>query len=267
MADIKINVPESIGELAKEVYGDSLKPAAIETGKSLSTLTKFINTLLTPVALLNESVEIHVNMFLDSLKKNVKKIPADKVVQIETCILGPAMEDLKYSISSTELRELYVNVLSNAMNSDCANYPYRSFLKVIQQLSPLEALLFKENFRPEYDSKPVAQLGLTLNGEKNSNGVQIESQHLFNFAFKHLTPGELNICIDNFVRLGLLKIDMKNFLLPLSNYDYVQSTHLYKFKKQELIENSDRFGDIEIRRGYMSLTSFGESFYKICVLN
>lgn len=59
-----IKLPDSIGEMVHEAYQDIGKPPAQEMGNAFATVAGLMNTVLTPVKLLNSVAKIKADKFI-----------------------------------------------------------------------------------------------------------------------------------------------------------------------------------------------------------
>ncbi|WP_313155181.1 hypothetical protein [Lacrimispora sp.] len=57
-ADKIIDIVKNVSDISDEVYADVVHPPAQNVGKSLGTVTDLLNTLLTPIELLNKTISL-----------------------------------------------------------------------------------------------------------------------------------------------------------------------------------------------------------------
>jgi hypothetical protein len=57
-ADRVIDIVKNVSDISDEVYVDVVQPPAQNIGKSLGTVTVLLNTLLTPIKLLNKTISL-----------------------------------------------------------------------------------------------------------------------------------------------------------------------------------------------------------------
>ena len=130
---------------SKEVYADGLKPAVQEGGGALAAIVGlFNNVVLYPVKKANLTFKYKLEMFEQDLKVKTDRIPLDRLIEPPLMIAGPTLEALKYTYDEKELREMYVNLLASSMNSDTVNKTHPAYVDTIKQMSPLDAVVFKE---------------------------------------------------------------------------------------------------------------------------
>jgi len=62
-------------ELAKDIYGDALKPGMTQIGKAIETVLGLGNTVLTPIAMVNDKVKHIRERNLVKLIQRILHIP------------------------------------------------------------------------------------------------------------------------------------------------------------------------------------------------
>lgn len=126
----------------KEVYGDLAKPGVQQVGKALSTIIGLGNTMLWPLALMNEKAKIALESNLERYRNKLKDTLPDEVCEVPPEIGVPIAEKLSY-VTNEELSEMYTELLANASQINKANVAHPSFVNVINNISPDEAILIK----------------------------------------------------------------------------------------------------------------------------
>lgn len=131
-------------EMAQEVYKDGIQPAMKNTGGILGTITGFFNHfVLYPLKKLNIIYEKKAIAFERRMEEKYCTIPEECRVEPQLHIVGPAMDSLKYNIMEEDIAELYSNLLLSNMDSRVQNFCNPAFVKIIEQLSPIDAQVFK----------------------------------------------------------------------------------------------------------------------------
>jgi hypothetical protein len=127
--------------LTPEVYKDIAKPVLQEVGSVAGRTAK---ALLAPVRGLLWGWE-RIEEFVESeVKKRLDKIPEEKRKSPEPEIAVPLLQALTYTAQNETLRDMYINLLANSMNSDKNNIVHPSFVEIIKQMNSLDAKVFDE---------------------------------------------------------------------------------------------------------------------------
>ena len=129
--------------LLKEIYGDLAKPGVTQVGKALSTIIGLGNTLLWPIQILNERAKLTLADNLNRYRIELENVSEDEVTPVRPELGVPISEKLAY-VSDGQLTQLYINLLSKASTMQTADCAHPSFVNIINNLSPDEALLLKE---------------------------------------------------------------------------------------------------------------------------
>jgi len=260
------NTIKGFTELAKvvPVYQDAIQPFAKETGKALQTVGKTVNVALMPLRGLvwgSEKMEEFIKIIVSEKLKN--RAP-EEIISPNLSVAGPVYESLKYVGHEEALREMYANLLANAMDINTKEDAHPSFVEIIKQLTSEEAklLLFLSQLEiyPEvcfYSENKTVGGGFLGFGESGITSNQVKNE-FFNLCSKFEDDLNINAALDNYHRLQILDIESNtiqriedNWIGLYDNSDKV-SEHL-----QLDIEHSEK----------LFFTSFGQKFIQICVAN
>ena len=129
-----------------DIYGDLLKPGVKQAGKALETIIGLGNTILWPITLGNERARIALERNLERYRSQLENLPEENIVAVPAEIGVPIAEKLSY-VSDEELSSLYVNLLAKASTSATAKFAHPSFVNVINNLCPDEAVYLKELYK------------------------------------------------------------------------------------------------------------------------
>lgn len=271
---------ESIGDTAKEIYSDCLKPTAQATGQLLSLAPRGIRALLSPFEKWIINKEAALTETSQLVSKKLSSVSPEKIVSPEPYIAIPSLQALSYSIDNSDLRELFANLIASAMNKDTKDQAHPAFIEIIKQLSPLEAKILKKTDILS-DLTPLCIISLKDNSEcpeKKDDIFQeipigiVVVNHFVLFEEFEYENSEINIfsaAIDNFIRLGLSHIPYDSTIIDASLYNkfpqYVQKNNLFEYLKKaasyHVLENEFYC----LSKNYTCPTDFGNIFYEICV--
>ena len=127
-----------------EIYDDGLKPATKESGKVLALIPQTINAALAPLRQWIAQKEYNVAETEKLLAQKLEKVEYEKIVSPESYVAVPAIQAIAYSMNSQELRDLYANLLAKSMYIETKERVHPSFVEIIKQMSPIDALVFKK---------------------------------------------------------------------------------------------------------------------------
>lgn len=234
-----------------------LKPTAQNISKASDTVTGLINTVLTPIELLNFVVKEHKEKFMSSYHDKINKIPKEQKVEPRIEIIGPIIDNLKYKVTEETLREIYAKLLASASDSSCSKKPLLAFNFVLNQLSPREVEVLTYLFKKQH--VPIVRLILRGNSGYSSLIDNVIDNH-----FNELDDETLATITSNLIRLGLVKTSYTEGLTRPNAYKYVESLSIFKqleddLKKIHKIEHPK----LEFHKGVLEVTAFGNSLYEI----
>lgn len=247
---------------APTLYEDALQPTVQEVGKFAARIPRAINAAFSGLDkwILNREYAIDETKKL--LEKKLENVDPEKIVPPEAYIVVPAIQAISYSMDSEELRNLYANLLAKAMNSDTKDHVHPSFVEIIKQLSPNDALLIKEihkniiipflnrassfnNFStPAYDPVLQAKTNMIIT--------------LINFT----SQSEIEFSIINLLRLGIIEdthivVSKEEYEQLINNTVARQYLKMFQVPTYEI----DEF----FYNSYYTLSSLGTVMVKICL--
>jgi hypothetical protein len=138
----KSSIPKIVDETAKlapEVYADLAKPIAKEVGDTLGRTTKALLSPLRGMLWCWEKIE---KILEEGISKRLEAIPEDKRQTPAPEIAVPLIQALSYTAQNETLREMYLNLLANSMNSAKDKDVHPSFVEIIKQMNSLDAKVF-----------------------------------------------------------------------------------------------------------------------------
>jgi len=246
----------AVTEAVKQGYKDALQPAAKQIGKSLETVFQLFNVGLAPfraAAWSGEQLEEYVK---NEIAPKLAYRPPENIVPPDTHIAVPTVIALTYTYEQDELREMYANLLANAMDCDTKDDIHPSFVEVIRQLTPTEAqLLSMLDERHDWKtntlcaSKVTKTPAMTGNGFSRSGSGGMATNHILEKFLKlckeSVSERDAYTALDNFRRLRLM--------------DVALNIH------QNVVTRNNK---LEMKTDYTELlfwTPYGQVFLQMCV--
>lgn len=136
--------------LTPEIYKDVAKPALQEVG---SIAGRTVKALLSPLRGMLWGWERIEELVENEVKKRLDKIPENKRKSPDPEIAVPLLQALTYTAQNETLRDMYVNLLANSMNTDKNNVIHPSFVEIIKQMNSLDAKVFDKLAITDYYQK------------------------------------------------------------------------------------------------------------------
>lgn len=275
--------PKEIVDIAKEVipikeaYCDVLQPGMKQLGKTTETIGLVINALLLPVRKYVFNLNAKQQQLEKDLVTRLAEIPPDNIVeQAPMHVVVPAIQAWSYSMDCDELRNLYANLLSNAMLVDKQSLVHPAFIEIIKQLNPIDAKMFVEIQQTSFHSTLVDVILMHFDSPYSDSSA-------YSVLFQNLiickTSNEYQIIassIINLNRLGLIHITshgiIKDQLDRQPGFEKILSSVEKSYEPYENHEvvasyrkSFEGMGDVKLVYKSLGLTSFGKDFSKVCI--
>lgn len=244
--------------LAKAIYRDGLAKPTQETGKIITDVVKTARLFAAPFQL----AAAYQDRFRRWIDRVIREVPEERRVPAPPQIAGPIFEELRYREEGEILTEMYLNLLSKAIDKKQSNQAHPAFVKIIGQLSPDEALILKRLLERTGLTYPL--LPRVIDQEDVNEFYDFRDHweaHITEGLKNHLTqkmgcePG-----IEDYVNWFCAKYPVPDLTHPQLFYVYIshlESLNLIKPVRQ-------RWGDIKADWINTSLTDFGNLFVEAC---
>lgn len=125
--------------IVPEVYKDLAKPAVSEVG---IVAGRTVRALLAPIRGLLWGWERIEEVVEEGVKKRFERIPEERRKSPEPEIAVPLIQALEYTAQNETLREMYINLLANSMDTAKEKVVHPSFVEIIKQMNSLDAKVF-----------------------------------------------------------------------------------------------------------------------------
>ena len=246
--------------LLVEVYKDVAQPGVQQVGKALQTVLGLGNTVLWPIALANERSRMALEENLRKYQRKLASTSPDDIVEVAPEVGVPLAEKLSY-VTDVHLSELYVSLLAAASTSQTVELVHPSFVNVLNNMAPDEALLLQGFGGPEFVIPSISPCWRSVTENDtiyfSRTHALISNELTSKLRFKNSVPAYLA----NLEGLGLLEIDPEGDLsAPVNAYDELNATWKVRFEQEGL--HPDR--TLRLRQGNISSTSHGEQFWRAC---
>lgn len=265
--EIKEEIIEVGKEVAKEFYVDTLKPTAKNVGSFFGTLSGFFNDVVVyPLKKLNIKYEQKAIAFERQMQEKYNNIPKEDRVEPQLHIVGPAMESLKYDIMDEDLAELFSNLLVSNLDSKTQRLCIPAFSKIIEQLSPMDAKLYKE-IMSNFKDCPIGAASIVFEKKGTDKQYIADIPKIFLTAeIEFINNYDLVLALENLQRLGLIEISFLECLKDETIYETIKEK--VEVKKYEKLLQNEGINDYEVKiyqKGALKTSSFSNNFAKVCL--
>ncbi|MBH0099923.1 DUF4393 domain-containing protein [Salinibacterium sp. NSLL150] len=249
------DVASGIGAVIK-LGSDSprMRDAGGNLAYSLDVITGVIKTVLMPLAVVNaRAQDFFETKFPELLAEKLAAVPPENLETPKPSVAGPTLQGLNYSHEEPELRDMYMSLLATAMDSRVSTSAHPAFAEIVSALSaaevaPLDILV--RRFRID-----LARLKVV---SKGSQGYTVIRNHLgpWMTGDKPAQDPMLPAYLDNWARLGLIRISYTSHSVGEDTYDWVELRP--EFKQEEALLGPDQ--SLRFDKGIAEITEFGRAF-------
>lgn len=236
-----------------------VRAAGGNLGKAALTITKTINNALLPLAAVNFAFDkarsYFENRFSSDLEEKAAGIPREQLREPKASIAGPALQGLAFAHEEPDLKNMYLHLLSSAMDARVASRAHPAFVEILRQLDSEEARLLKGVLRnADYISLVEVRLQTP-----DQSGWNVLRRHVLNLVNGETSAPvqipRLPAIVDNWIRLGLVEVDYSKEIVGTEAYSWVEARPEIaqlrtEHEKQRVIAH----------RGVLQRTNLGEQF-------
>lgn len=220
-------------------------------------LTGLVKTALMPLAVVNARAQQYFDSkFPADLAEKMKDVPPGNITSPKPSVAGPVMQGLGYSHEEDSLRDLYVSLLATSMDSRVAAKAHPGFAEIIGAVAASEVTFLETVLRAT--TMAAAELRISREGQTGWNAAYTNLVGLSNSVGHPLVDEMLPAYIDNWERLGLVRVDYASFLTAETAYDWVETRPEYREHAQGLRQGES----IAFEKGRIQRTAFGFAFAK-----
>lgn len=160
-------------------------------GNGLSEIFELVFSLF---KLGNTLIQGKIALYAEKFKKEIEEmsrsIPENKLTEPDVQIITTALDNSKYCVTHDELREMFVNLIGSACNSDKKDAVHPAFSAIIKEMSSEDARVIK-------DIKEFV------------NHKEFSIYHICDKCGGMAMSASVKMSVDNLVRLGLLSVNYK----------------------------------------------------------
>lgn len=235
------------GNFLGKTYDDLIHPVLQPTGEVLGFLPRSLRCLLQGWEKWIINGEESIRLTSETIKKKIEAIPEERLTEPEPYVVVPAIQQLGYSHSSEELRELYANLIVSSMDIDKKEFVHPAFVDILKKLTPDEARII------EYLKNQNYIHYIDIRGYSPDKGAVVIQDHLTTLHQTiHLDfPNNELAYLQNLVAIGLLQDNV--------GLNMHRSTTYFK-KHVDTLKKKLSIPDIKTIESVFSLTNFGQMF-------
>jgi hypothetical protein len=249
------SLKQQLQEKAKD--SPSMAAAAESYAKRVAVKQEILLKLFMPLAvLMGVSRDYFANDFATDIAKKIEDVPEEDLVAPRASVAVPAMQALGYSLDEPDLKEMYLNLLATAVDGPRSLHAHPSFAEVVRQLSGPEAAYLSTLLDGRIH--PLVRIR-RVGGEHG--GYMILRAHVADLRDEEtelpVTDLSMPVYVDNWVRLGLVRVSYSEFLTAPDSYGWAENRP--ELEELRRVHESDGV-TVDFDRGHLSPTDFGRRF-------
>lgn len=141
--------------------------------------------------------DLNLQLLKDDIQRDLESVPKENLQEPKLSIIGPALESAKFYIEEEEIREMFSKLISSAMDDRKNIYAHHSFVEIIKQLSPNDAILLKHLYKLEVIPSAEYKAITTTDG----NHIKLSSTLIYDSP---LDIQQTELSLSNLNRVGLV---------------------------------------------------------------
>lgn len=258
MGKVKINL--GISETIEAIKDTE---TAISADKTSSLVIRAVHAALSPLENWVLQKEYNIEKTKMILADKLKNIPIENIVTPPSYVGIPALQAISYCMDNDDLREMYAELLKTAMNKETIENVHPTYVEIIKQLSPYDAVVFKELV------SVLVQPCISIFYRNIVSGESYPIQDIVAFTDleKHpLVPTQ--IALENLERLRLIEINKKSKSADATAYKTIKD-NMQQTIEQFIIDNADNLDvnnyEIVYNENIILIRGFGQFFARACL--
>jgi len=162
------------------------------------------------------------------------------------------------------LREMYLNLLANAMNSDYDKAVHPSYVDIIKQMNRLDALVFSK--LAKYAEKYIKTITPTVSVKGQGKFfINAMPQWFLGWTIESFDIFDISACLVRLSRLGLIEL-MYERITGTDGYDELKSSDfIVSIFNRYVARNPAMELEITATNNVLYINEFGQRFSKACL--
>lgn len=234
-----------------------------EIDNTASVLVRTIRAVLAPLEKWVLYREYSIQETIKVLEHKLQDVPLENIITPPPYVAVPALQALSYCMDNEELREMYAELLKTAMNSETVDNIHPTYVEIIKQMSPREALVFKKLV----DKLIQPCVGFYYRNKKTGALYPIQDIVAFSDLEKY-PPVPTQVAIENLERLRLIEIKRNSRYAKDEEYQEIEKSMESKIE-QFINDNSNCLKpneyDVIFDEHVIDVRGFGQFFARACL--
>lgn len=250
------NLIDKADTVLGKVYDDVVHPVAKPIGEILGFLPRSVKVLLYGYEKWIINGEESLRLTAQAIQQKAEAIPEERLTEPEPYVIVPAIQQLAYSYSSDELRELYANLIVSSMDKEKKDQVHPAFVDILKKLTPDEAKILQ--YCKGKDSIEYVDLRAYLKGDDEGFKLYGKRGTLLSDEVSFDIPDNEPAYLENLACLGILKDCDTLYKIAEDSYERIEEK--LGLNRIRTLCVPDQFKSIRPQRSVYQVTAFGKSF-------
>lgn len=260
MADSSLSIDLGVAEVVKEAKETKTVEAVDETS---ALMVRAIHAALSPLEKWVIQKEYNLAETKKLLEEKLRNTSVENIITPPTYVAVPALQSIAYCMDDTQLRDMYAELLAHSMNSETVNDVHPTFVEIIKQMSPFDAVVFREL------TKTLVQPCISIKYMNKKTKASYPVQDIVAFSDIEKFPlVPTQVALENLERLRLIEINKDSKYGDSIKYEYLKDS-VQKVINNFIEENKHNFNinDYQIVYGefVILIRGFGQFFARACL--
>jgi len=198
--------------------------------------------------------------FRKEFSLKIDEIPENRRSEPDIQTTAQALENSKYCVGSSELRTMFVNLISRSVDTSYCSDVHPSFSEIIKQMSPIDAKILKTI--PIKGNIPIVDYATTY---EFGSSYEIRFQNVYLANLPDVDFFKECEAISSLVRFGLLNIERNTPFVHQDFYTPYEKTPIFQELSRETSLLPDGI-DTTLFKHTGHLTPLGQRFVSVCIL-
>lgn len=260
MADKSFDVKLGIAEVMKEVK-DTKTVTEVDTTSAL--LVRTIHAALSPLEKWVMQKEYNLAATKKLLEAKLQETPIENIITPPSYVAVPALQAISYCMDDEQLRDMFSELLAHAMNSETVDNVHPTYVEIIKQMSPYDAVVFRKLLKQII----IPCIGIMYEHKESRASYPICDIIVFaDFEKYPLVPTQ--ICLENLERLHLIEINRKSKLNAREQYQKLEDNCkelVLQFVEENKNTLSPKEYEVVYKEFIIEIRGFGQFFARACL--
>lgn len=260
MGNKSLDVNLNVADVVKEVKDTK---TVTEVDATSALLIRAIHAALSPLEKWVMQKEYNIAATRKLLEVKLKGIPIENIITPPSYIAVPALQSISYCMDDDELREMFAELLAHAMNTETVDNVHPTYVEIIKQMSPYDAVVFKKLIKEII----IPCIEIKYVSKESRVSYPISDLVVFSDFITHpLVPTQ--ICLENLERLHLIEINRKSKLNACDRYQMLKgacSVYVNQFIEENKSIFNPKEWEVSFDEFVIEIRGFGQFFARACL--